>query len=265
MENNMDNSITSADERYKELMAELKSSRENLTETQTKQLDLALELEYGQPYFKVKHFIGNAQVSAYAKYKQFLLELRSREEVIENFLMNIAKQEAQIEIIEEELKIETSPARVKLKEFELITNKNDLVKIHRRLKQAYEDRQNFLDALEDMYKTGEAYLPDGTDLADAVKDPKLSHELEAKHWQQRLGKQAALDIIAMGRIGTGNMEAISQMDEEDAVSALTIAMDWSTRVNKALSQIENNVVQEIEARKGFTLGLQERPDVKELE
>ena len=93
----------------------------------------------------------------------------------------------------------------------------------------------------------------------------MSHELETQHWRQRLGKQAALDIIAMGRIGTGNMEAISQMDEEDAVSALTIAMDWSTRVNKALGQIENNVIQEIESRKGFTLGLQERPDVKEIE
>ena len=264
-DNNTGHSITSAQERYDELMKELSSSREGLSDREQDHIGLALQLDYGQPYFKVKYFVGNAQVTAYAKFKQFMLELRSREEIIENLLMNIVKQEAQIEVIKEEIEELTSPAKLKLKEFELITNKNDLIKIHRRLKQAYEDRQNFLDALEDMYKTGEAYLPDGTDLKDAIQDPKLSHELETQHWRARLGKQAALDMIAMGKIGTGNMEAISMMDEEDAAAALTIATDWSTRVNVVLHQLEANAVKSLEGGKEFTLSLEENTSRKELE
>lgn len=260
----MEHNLTTAQERYDELLKELHSSREGLKESQKNHIDLALQLEHGQPYFKVKHFIGDAQVTAFAKYRQFMLELRSREEIIENLLMNIAKQEATIEVIKEEMVEITSPAKLKLKEFELITNKNDLIKIHRRLKQAYEDRQNFLDALEDMYETGEAILPDGTDLKDAIQDPKKSHELETQHWRARLGKQAALDIIAMGRIGTGNMEAISMMPEEDAAAAMHIALDWSTRMNAAIAQMESTAIKELEEKKTFTLALQEdRP--KELE
>lgn len=261
----MEHNLTTAQERYDELMKELRSSRENLTEAQQETINLSLQLEHGQPYFKVKHFIGDAQVTAFAKYRQLMLELRSREEIIENFLMNIAKQEAQIEVIKEEMLEITSPAKLKLKEFDLITNKNDLIKIHRRLKQAYEDRQNFLDAIDDMYKTGEAYLEDGTDLKDAIRDPKKSHELEAAHWRARLGKQAALDIISMGKIGTGNMEAISMMGEEDAVAALHVALDWSARVNTAIGQIENDVLKELKAKEQFTLALEEKPSAKELE
>lgn len=256
--------ITTAEERYKELMDQLHSSRDDLSEEEKSHIDLALELDHGQPYFKVKHFIGDAQVTAYAKYKQLMLELRSREEIIENFLMNIAKQEATIEVIEEEIKEITSPAKLKLKEFELITNKNDLIKIHRRLKQAYEDRQNFLNAINDMYITGEAILPDGTDLKDAVRDPVKSHQLETEHWKARLGKQAALDIIAMGRIGTGNMEAISMMQEEDAVAALNVALDWSTRVNSAIGQIENETVKRLELTDGFSIKLEDSLNRKEL-
>ena len=115
-----------------------------------------------------------------------------------------------------------------------------------------------------MYETGEAILPDGTDLKDAIQDPKKPHELETQHWRARLGKQAALDIIALGRIGTGNMEAISMMPEEDAAVAMHIALDWSTRMNAAIAQMESTAIKELEEKKTFTLALQEdRP--KELE
>jgi hypothetical protein len=261
MENNMDN-ITSLEERLEAARQKLVTDTSDLNDKQLDLLKFSLELDHGTPYFKIKHFVGDAQITPYQKYKQFLLEIRSREEVVENLLMNIAKQEAQIEVIQEEMQELTSPAKIKLKEFDLVTNKNDLLKLHRRLAQCYAERKNYIMAVEEMYKTGEAFLPDGTDLKDAVLDEELSAKLEAEHWVQRLGKQAALDLMAMGKIGTGNMDAISQMDTDSAVAALTVAVDWATRVDNALGQIQSAKIKEL-SNKQFSIELLDTP--KEIE
>jgi hypothetical protein len=261
MENNMDN-ITTIEERLEKARQRLVTDVSDLNEKQIELLKFSAEVDHGTPYFKIKHFVGDAQITPYQKYKQFLLEIRGREEVIENLLMNIAKQEAVIEVTFEEMNELTSPAKIKLKEFELITNKNDLLKIHRRLEQAYTERRNFIAALEEMYTTGEAYLPDGTDLKDAIVNEDLSLKLEEDHWIQRLGKQAALDLLSSGKIGTGNMDAISMMNQDQAIAALDVAVDWATRVNSAMEQIQSAKIKEL-ANKQFSLNLIDTP--KEIE
>jgi hypothetical protein len=254
MENNMDN-ITSLEERLEAARQRLVSYTSDLNEKQLEMLNFSFELDHGTPYFKIKHFVGDAQITPYAKYRQFLLEIRSREEIIENLLMNIAKQEAQIEVILEELAEATTPARAKLKEFDLVTNRNDLIKIHRRLSSAYAERENFLRAMREMYENGEAILPDGTDLKDVMNNPALTEAHERDLWRNRLGKQAALDILTTGKIGTGNMDAITMLGEEDVVYALTVAMDWSLRVNTALETIQSNAVKELSDGRDFDLKL----------
>ena len=264
MENKSSYEMTSAKERYDELLSEMKSTTGGLDDQSKDILDLALHTDHNTPYFKIQHFVGDAQLTPYAKYRQFLLEIRSREEIIENLLMNIAKQEALIEVVQEELAEATTPARAKLKEFDLITNRNDLIKIHRRLSSAYAERENFLRAVREMYETGEAFLADGTDLKEVMNNPELSEKHERDLWRNRLGKQAALDIITTGKIGTGNMDAITMMGEDDAVYALNVAMDWSIRVNTALASMENAIVKELSDGKDFDLKLNS-PAVKPRE
>ena len=255
MENKTSYEMTSAKERYDQLLKEMSSTTDGLDDRSKEILDLALHTDHNTPYFKIKHFVGDAQITPYAKYRQFLLEIRSREEIIENLLMNIAKQEAQIEVIQEELAEAETPARAKLKEFDLVTNRNDLIKIHRRLSSAYAERENFLRAMREMYDSGEAFLPDGTDLKDVMNNPELSEAHERDLWRNRLGKQAALDILTTGKIGTGNMDAITMMGEDDVVYALTVAMDWSLRVNTALETIQSNAVKELSDGRDFDLKL----------
>lgn len=242
----MKENLTSIEERELAIQEKLKTYRKDLTEKQKELLDFSTEVDHSMPYFKIKHFVGDAQITSYQKYKQFLLEIRAREESLENILMNIAKQEAVIEVIYEEMKEITSPAKMKLKEFELITNRNDLLKLHRRLEQGYEERKSFILALQEMYETGEAYLEDGTDLKDAIQDKKRVEELEEEYWKYRLGKQAALDMISTGKIGTGNMEAITMLNHDDQVKTLNVAIDWATRVDGAMGQIQSKIVKQLE-------------------
>lgn len=241
----MQDNLTSIQDRELAIQERLKTFRSDLTEKQKEWLEFSTEVDHSMPYFKIKHFVGDAQITAYQKYKQFLLEIRSREESLENLIMNIARQEAVIEVIYEDMEKITSPAQMKLKEFELITNRNDLIKLHRRLSQGYEERRSFILALQEMYDSGEAFLEDGTDLKDAIQDPKKVEALEEEYWKYRLGKQAALDMIATGKIGTGNMEAITMLDHADQVKTLNVAIDWATRVDGAMGEIQSRIVKQL--------------------
>lgn len=253
----MEDKITSAEDRLYNFVNISASDKSHLTESQNDLVNLAMKLDHGTPYFKIKHFVGDSQITAFAKYKQFLLELRGREEVVEHTLVQIARQEMDIEILKEELEAAITPAQIKRKEFELVTNQNDLLKMHRRLRTAYRERDDYVKALEEMYATGEAYLPDGSDLKEVVLDPDKSEQMEAQHWVYRLGKQAALDMISFGKIGTGNMDAISQLSTEDQVNAFKIALSWTHRVNGAMQELETEVTKELLSKEKYSIELGE--------
>jgi len=222
------------------------SDKASLTERDKGLLELAMATEHGTPLFKIRHFVGDAQVTKYAKYKQLLLEIRAREEMIEQTLVAIERNSLLIEEAKELLDSETSSARIRKAKLDIASNTNDMAKTERRLAMMYSERSSYMTALKEMYDTGEAYLDDGTDLRDAMADPVLSELLESEHWTYRLGKQAALDLIAYGHIGAGNLEAISQMNESQAVKALQLAMTYSHSVKSALGTMEQSIVEAIE-------------------
>jgi hypothetical protein len=57
---------------------------------------------------------------------------------------------------------------------------------------------------------------------------------EEHYWTVRLAKQAALDIVAYGRVGSGNMEAITQLPEDLRHQALALTHEVSLQL-EALS------------------------------
>ena len=53
------------------------------------------------PEFKVKHFVGNAQITPYAKLKQYIIELNGREMAVESMLYENKKAQLEIELEKE--------------------------------------------------------------------------------------------------------------------------------------------------------------------
>lgn len=242
------------------------TDRSVLSARENSLLDLAMDIEHGTPLFKIRHFVGDAQITRYAKFKQLLLEIRAREEIIEQTLVTLQKNKFRVEELKEQLESAPTPATRASAEWELASQINDVAKTERRLKMAYRERGLFIKALDEMYKNGTAYLADGTDLAEAVRDDDLSEQLEAEHWVYRLGKQAALDIIAYGHIGTGNLEAISMMDETQAVETLRLALAYSHGVKTALGTMEASVLEQIESGKiAKTTKIENMETPKEIE
>ena len=68
-----------------------------------------------------------------------------------------------------------------------------------------------------------------------------TEEDERKYWIARMGKQAAIDIYANGRIGIGNMDSIAMMREEDQIYAVNIAMQYAGLLNTGISKIQNEL------------------------
>lgn len=218
------------------------TDRSMLSEREKDVLQFAVAVEHGTPMFKIRHFVGDSQITAYAKYKQLLLELRMREELIETMLMSLAKLEAEATIIADEYEHATDRQKTVMI-WDLRSKQNEVLKMKRRTDIAYDERQKYLDAIQEMYASGAAYTEDGTDLREIVLDPVRSEEMERNHWIYRLGKQAALDMISYGHIGTGNLEAISMMDEDTALETLRLAITYSHSVKSALGKMEQGIIE----------------------
>ena len=223
------------------------TKRNKLNASEIDMLDFACFYNHSQSEFKTRHFVGDAQITPYQKYKQFLLELRSREETIEVSVIALEKKEA--EIFYEGEKIEESNSegfkRICIANMKSLDRERLMIK--RRLDQALEERAQYLKLIQEMYDSGEAYLPDGMDLRDAIQDPYIDGLLEKDHWISRLGKQAALDLLSYGYIGAGNMEAITMLNDQDAMESVQTALVFSNRIKNELALTESNLMKEIES------------------
>lgn len=227
------------------LPAQINTKQYDLTGRQKELVDFALMFDHGQSEFKTRYFVGNAQITPYQKYKQYLLELRAREEAIEKIIIDIAIKEAEIAVELENGEKSDSQAFKLLCSRKAKNLERDFLILDRRLKTAISDRDQYARLLEEMYTTGEAYLPDGMDLKDAIQDPYIEAQLERDHWISRLGKQASMDILAYGQIGTGNLDAITQLNDSDAKEVLNAALVYSNQVKNELAYTERAILKEI--------------------
>lgn len=221
---------------------------DNLSERNIEFLKLAINSEWGTPDFKMRHFVGDAQITPFAKMKQFFLELRSREEMIEDLQVAAEKSLALIDIEKEMLEEETSEAKKRLINVEITKLKNDYNRTSRRLNAAYEERNRVLRMIDEMYETGEAFLKDGREIKDIFHTPE-EEQLERELWTIRLGKQAALEMVAYGRVGTGNLDAITMLDEEQQIETVKLALGYSTKVNNSLAVLNDEVQAQIDTSK----------------
>lgn len=227
------------------LPAQIDTKRYDLTGSQKELAEFAMSYDHSQSAFKTEHFVGNAQITPYQKYKQFLLELRAREESIEMMVIQLEIKRAEVDVELELGEKSDLPAYRRLCSMKARDKEREVLLTERRLKQAIFERDQYVKLLEDMYTSGEAYLPDGTDLKDAITDPYMDAQLERDHWISRLSKQASLDLLSYGQIQTGNMEAITMLSDVDAAEVINVSIGYSNRLKNELINVEQRVLSEI--------------------
>ena len=76
---------------------------------------------------------------------------------------------------------------------------------------------------------------------DLQEASQYNEEEERKYWIARMGKQAAMDVYTTGKIGTGNLDSIAMMREDDQFATLNVAMQYSGLLSAGIGKIQNEL------------------------
>jgi hypothetical protein len=225
--------------------SEINSDVSMLSDRDKELIKKSLNKEWTNPKFKLKWFVGNAQITPFAKFRQWLLEIKTKEEAIENMEYELAKHQVEIERFKRLRDASTDDLDKRMAEIEMW----NLERLHymskRRIQDWYLERQHLVDLLKEFLDSDEAKLKDGSgrtymDIIDTEEEDKL----EAEIWTNRLAKQAACDLIFYGRINSGNMDAILTMSAEQQAETLALGLNFATQ----LQQYTNNLQLKIDEK-----------------
>lgn len=213
-----------------------------MSEEDYKLLEYSLNKEWSNPKFKMRWFVGETQITPFSKLRQWILEIKSREEAIENLEYEIKKYQVQVDRhlhIAEHSDNEFDRRESQIEADELTRTQ---IMTKRRLVNWYLERQQIIDLVNEFNESPEALLPDGSGRSYMdIMDTDEEDIYEAEFWTNRLAKQAATDLLFYGRVGTGNMDAILSMAPEHQTETLTLAMSYGTQLQKINENIQLQV------------------------
>lgn len=216
---------------------EYKRPLDTLNEVDRKLLDIAENISFSLPKFKADNFVGGAQITPYAKLKQWLIELRQREDIVEHLEYLLRKKEIDIELEHEKIEFLTEPLRKELVELSIKDMHIDLRKYQRNLKDAYRERQVFIDLIKEFMESDDVKLPNGMTLMDVFGNQQLEDKFEKEYWSIRMAKQAMLDMISYGRVGTGNLDSILMMSPEQQKEVMALASSYTVTMDRNITTL----------------------------
>jgi hypothetical protein len=216
-----------------------------LSERDKELIKKSLNKEWTNPKFKLRWFVGQAQITPFAKFRQWLLEIKTKEEAIENMEYELAKHQVEIERFKRLRDSATDDLDKRMAEIEMW----NLERLHymskRRIQDWYLERQHLVDLLKEFLDSDEAKLKDGSGRTYMdIMDTEEEDNFEAEIWTNRLAKQAACDLIFYGRINSGNMDAILTMSAEQQAETLALGLNFATQ----LQQYTNNLQLKIDEK-----------------
>jgi hypothetical protein len=224
--------------------SEILSDVSMLSEKDKSILEYSMNKEWCNPKFKLRWFVGETQVTPFAKIRQWLLEVKSREESIENLEYEIAKWQVQIDRHNHHAKTADNEFDRREAELEAWNLTRNQIMTKRRLSNWYLERQQLIDLVNEFLESEEALLPDGSGRTYMdIMDTEEEDLYEAQYWTNRLAKQAATDLLFYGRVNSGNMDAILSMSPQQQTETLTLALSYGSQLQKIQANIQLEVDQ----------------------
>lgn len=197
------------------------------------------------PEFKLKYFVGHSQVTPYHRLKQMFLELRVRQDSYLHIQWEIERKNLEQLVEEEKLRNSKNEIEKKYIEIDLLNIKKDLKRHEDALVSANKEKNRILKIIKEMLNSPTAVLPDGTKLIDVFGNEELEEKLEKQHWITKLAKQASMEMLAYGKIGTGNMDAIAMMAPEDIAECLSLTSDYTVRVGTGMGLLTEKAINDL--------------------
>jgi hypothetical protein len=220
--------------------SEINSDVSMLSEEDQSLIKIAMNKEWTNPKFKLRWFVGQAQITPFAKFRQWLLEIKAKEESIENMEYEIAKHEVECERFRRMAAEAIDDLDRRLAELELWNRERLSYTSKRRLQDWYLERQHLIDLCTEFMASEEAKLPDGSgrtymDIMNTAEEDVY----ESQYWTNRLAKQAACDMIFYGRINSGNMDAILMLSPDQQSETLALTVNFATKLQAYQGQLQS--------------------------
>ena len=194
--------------------------------------EIAVRVSLGMSKNQILDYVIKSHVTADRQLKQVFLEIENRSHQYEKMLLDEKKGIVRLRKCKEELeKLKAEGAEqydIDLAEIEVEDATLDMEMWHRRKGQAQYELNVFIEYVKEKGYTKEQ-------LEEAVE---WNAEREREYWIARLGKQAALDIMANGRVGIGNMDSIAMMKQEDQVGILDVASQYACLMKISMDKIQ---------------------------
>jgi hypothetical protein len=221
----------------------------SLNKNETALLGKALNLEFGTTSFKHEWFIGEAQFTPYGKLRQWLMELKSRDNSIETIEYDIARFKVEEEIFVRDAELETDELKKKLIQIEASKKRKDIDRSISRVSDVYRERQEIASMVDKMLASDEGKTPDGRSLMEVFGTPEEAI-YEKHYWTVRLARQAALDLSAYGRIGAGNLEAILMVSPDQQNEIVALANHFNITYDKRQDLIRHEIAKQLDVDPG---------------
>ena len=187
----------------------------------------AVIVDSGMTDYQSKHFVANSQITPYKQVRQALMELEVRYHAYQEIKASLRKAEI-MRLKWIKLKEETpDPLDQELIQIDIDKNDYDITIWKRKIRQSEYEMKSFLDVVKKYANTEEEF----------AYFLEKNEEEEKQYWIARMGKQAAMDIISYGRVGSGNMDSIAMMNPDEQLESLSIAVQYAGLIQAGLHKI----------------------------
>ena len=188
-------------------------------------------MDYGMTHEQIKNFVVNSHVTDKRKLRQVLVEVERRNHDRKKVVLDKKRKEVEIARLQDRLNVTDDPYERQLMEFDIEEYKLDLNKFQVSLHQYDNEMQAFMDWINKNWSSME----------EVEKASEYTEEDERKYWIARMGKQAAMDVYTTGKIGTGNLDSIAMMREDDQFATLNVTMQYAGLLNVSIAKIQNEL------------------------
>ena len=199
-------------------------------------LSASMRFDSGMTEYECEHFVADPQLTPWRKVRQALMELETRYHAYMENRNSLRKAEILRKRLNRDMPELPDELDRELMQIDMEKNDYDISIWKRKLRQSELELKYFLNVVE-------KYVDDEHPLEYYCEE---NHQEVRMYWIARMGKQAAMDIISYGRIGSGNMTTIMDMPEEDQVETLGVAVQYSGMIGGGIDKLNKMIAPQLQ-------------------
>ena len=201
-------------------------------------LSASMRFDSGMTEYECEHFVADPQLTPWRKVRQALMELETRYHAYMENRNSLRKAEILRKRLNRDMPTLPDELDRELMQIDMEKNDYDIGIWKRKLRQSELELKYFLNVVD-------KYVDDEHPLEYYCQE---NHQEVRMYWIARMGKQAAMDIISYGRIGSGNMTTIMDMPEEDQVETLGVAVQYSGMIGGGIDKLNKMIAPKLQAQ-----------------